>query len=116
FCALASAENCPSELRHRSLRLSLYDEAFERKLEAAAQYQALADEVRAAIIATGLDAFRVECFWPSTGIAANQSSPRRWEARAQALVAAGVHTEAIRYAEHMAPLVAKLARRTKQAA
>ena len=80
----------------------------ERKLEAAAQYVELASEVRVALIASGLDAFRVECFWPATSVSNALPTPRRWEQRAEALVASGVHAQAIRYRDHVAPLVAQL--------
>ncbi len=114
FINSPDANACPAELRRRSLRLLLYEEAFERKLEAAAQYVELAAEVRAALIASCLDAYRIECFWPSTGLAASAS--RRWEQRAQSLVAAGEYPQAIRFREHIAPLVTKLQRTARQAA
>jgi hypothetical protein len=94
----------------RGVRLSLDEEAFARKMDAASRYRALADEAAGAFAAYGADAFRVE-FLRALGEAA--LPPATWiphyETVGEARVASGRYQTVLRYGAHVRPVLSALA-------
>ena len=132
FTLVGSPGRCSEELRPHSLRLSLDDAAFARKLSAARNYPELQAEVESAL--NGVDSerfrkdpvlaqrvrsdfgvtevnnFRVECLRPvhsSSTLAANGDTPF-YEVYGERQVKAGHYKLVLRYREHMLPLAAAL--------
>jgi hypothetical protein len=104
-------EGHASVLTTRTLRLVLDDAALTRKIAAARSYPELKREVEDALTAYGEDVFRVECFQcANRWVAATPIQIPRYERHGERLVAAGVYTKAVRYTEHMVPILSELER------
>ena len=92
------------------MRLTLDDEAFERKLAALSRYQGLAGEAAAAFERYGKDAFRVEFL---RRVVVDQPLPsRQWvpyyEEVGAARVKAGTYASVLTYAAHVKPIIETL--------
>ena len=95
-----------------AIQLKLSADAFARKLAAARRYEPLRDEYENAVATVGLDAFGVECFWPTprpvvwfrTG-----STPPYYERHGERRVAEGCYPAIVRYGQHLEPLIAHVA-------
>lgn len=94
-----------------AIRIALDEPAFTAKLAAARRYDALADEVGAAIATHGADAFRVECLSPVVpGAHRNDGPPPFYERWGELRVEAGHYPRVLRRREHVVPLAVALAR------
>ena len=95
--------------RGQGLRLALDDRAFARKLAAAERYSLLAREAEAAFDQHGREAFRVEFL---RHVDVSMPLPVSWmpyyEEVGEARVRAGVYSSALRYADHVKPVVEAL--------
>jgi hypothetical protein len=90
-----------------TIRLTLDDDALERKLAAAYAYPELVGEVEAAIQRDGIDGFRYECLHPvdnRTSWAPDRKSKPHYEVHGESRVASGKYQRPLRYAEHIVPL------------
>jgi hypothetical protein len=91
------------------LRLRLDDEAFARKLNAAARYAALKAEAQAAFDRYGQDAFRVEFL---RDVIERPPPPASWipyyEEVGEARVRTGTYTSVLRYGTHVKPVIERL--------
>lgn len=97
-------------LRDQSYRIELDSEALDRKVTACLGYTELAGEVQAALNRWGRAAFAVETLRPAiteSGLAPFVGQPA-YEAHGLQAVAEGRYAEAVRYAEHVEPLVEEL--------
>lgn len=93
--------------------MELDENALARKLAAAAAYGPLRHEILPVLARHGEDAFRRECFWPSSAEAAlrrQRTTPPFYETYGARQVAGGHYTRVIRYREHLAPLTEALRR------
>lgn len=134
FTLIGPPDQCPEDLRDRSLRLTLDDAAFTRKLSAARNYPELQAEVETALNGTGnqtltghsklaerlstisgvTDAshFRVECLRPVNSHALTftplQGDPPFYEHYGEKQVKSGYYKHVLRYSEHMLPLARAL--------
>jgi hypothetical protein len=100
---------CPAELAVAALWRRLDDAALARKIAAARSYPELKDEVESALAAYGEGAFRLECLRPaSAAVHRGRRAAPRYEQHGEALVAAGIYPETVRYGRHVAPLLARL--------
>jgi hypothetical protein len=100
----------PPFSRGRALRIELNPDRLRRKLDAAAHYHELKDEIDAALARFGPEAFRQELLWPV--------DPRRdfvafadppfYEQYGQKQVEARVYRQVIRHEEHMLPLLERI--------
>jgi hypothetical protein len=98
------------------LRLTLDDEALERKLNAAANYPEMAAEVRAAVERFTAAAFRVECLTHAGHEIGRDFQPDEvpyYERYGEQQVAAGLYADVLRQREHMVPLVTALRRHAR---
>jgi hypothetical protein len=88
------------------LRLMLDDQAFTRKLEAAARYTSLEAEAEAAFDRYGQDAFRVEFL---RRVVDGPAPPPSWipyyEQVGEARVRAGRYASVLRYGSHVKPVI-----------
>jgi len=90
-----------------TIRLTLDDDALERKLAAANAYPELAGEVDAAMQQDGIDSFRYECLHPVDNRMSwvpNRNSKPHYEVHGASRVASGKYQRLLRHAEHMVPL------------
>jgi hypothetical protein len=97
--------------------LVLDDAALARKMAAAWSYPELNCEVEQTLVAYGEEAFRhecLECAAPQGAMSAAATS--RYERHGEALVAAGIYREAVRYEQHVAPILDDLQRPRRVAA
>jgi hypothetical protein len=111
FTLIGPPDECPTELRPWRRSLSLDEEAFSRKLEAAYAYPELAAEMEAVFRGVGVDAFRHEFLRPAHRTTAVNDSLRprpQYEDFGERRVGDGLYDEVIRYREHMQPLAAAL--------
>jgi len=96
-------------------RLLLDDQTLRRKLTAARDYRELKREVEELIERYGEEAFRTETLRP-TGQATNGPHlPKRYELHGEALAAAGIYPAAVRYEEHVMPILDELLRMRRAA-
>jgi len=94
-----------------AIKLTLDDQALERKIAAARGYPELAGEVQSAVARHGLESFRHECLHPVDNRKSwtpDRSSQPHYEIHGQSRVAAGKYRRAVSYADHIAPLEAAL--------
>jgi hypothetical protein len=98
----------PEARARETIRLSLDDAAFARKLAAARTHEALAAEIAASVAAEGRDAFRVESLRRIRGRPAEFVDPPFYERYGECLVAAGHYPRVLRYRDHFAPLAAAI--------
>jgi hypothetical protein len=110
FTLVGPPDQCPEDLRDRSLWLNLDDEAFARKLSAARNYPELQAEVETAL--NGANRFRVECLRPvnshSLAIGSLEDDPPYYEQYGEKQVKSGYYRQVLRYREHMLPLARAL--------
>ena len=110
FTLVGPPDQCPEDLRERSLWLKLDDEAFARKLSAARNYPELQAEVETAL--NGSNRFRVECLRPvnshSLAIRSSEDDPPYYEQYGEKQVKSGYYKHVLRYSEHMLPLARAL--------
>jgi hypothetical protein len=112
FALEAPPNQVRPELRERSYRIELDDAALDRKITACLAYTELVAEVQAALDCWGREAFAVECLQPAiteTGLAPFDGLPA-YEAHGLQAVADGRYGEAVRYGEHVEPMVEELRR------
>lgn len=107
FTTVGRPDTCREEQRSALVRLDLDDEAFTRKMDAVRGYPELAAEAESALRSVGESAFRIECLRPVQP-GALPDLPPFYEEYGQRQVAAGRYRQAIRYADHMAPIAAVL--------
>lgn len=102
--------DCPEELRPKSLWLELEEHALTRKLRAALDYPELAKEVHVALQTLGRDAFRDECLRPVARLwqAGEWSTAPEYERHGEQQVAAGHYPEVVRYEQTVLPIVRAL--------
>lgn len=89
------------------IRIQLDQQAYERKISAALEYEELRLEVEKAIRDQGPSAFKVECLRPVSNheVGAQFSiTPPYYETHGEARVAAGHYFEVIRFRRHFLPL------------
>jgi hypothetical protein len=110
FTLVGPPDQCPEDLRDRSLWLNLDDDAFARKLLAARNYPELKTEVQTAL--NGANRFRVECLRPvnshSLAIRSLEDEPPYYEQYGEKQVKSGYYRQVLRYSEHMLPLARTL--------
>lgn len=96
--------------RGDGLRVTLDDEAFARKLEAAKRYAPLAAEAAGALTEHGLDAFRIEFLRRLVPLDIPPASMvPYYEEVGEARVQAGRYTSVLRYGAHVRPVISALA-------
>lgn len=108
FLLVGAPHVCPPELRDGAIWVRLDDDALERKLDAARSYPELTMEVDAALTRHGLEPFRVECLRPvSTSPSCDAAAAAQpfYETHGEKRVAEGVYAEALRYRDHVLPLI-----------
>jgi hypothetical protein len=117
FLLAGPPDACPSHLREGALWLSLNDQDFKRKMNAAQSYPDLWPEVANALNVNGPDAFRVECLRPVRDSTQGYilEEPPFYERHGENRVATGVYRQVLRYREHMLPLVEAIRRQVEQA-
>ncbi|MFO0841825.1 MAG: hypothetical protein U0797_05415 [Gemmataceae bacterium] len=118
FPLMGRPDNCPEGLRHRALWLRLDESEVARKLAAARGYPELAEEVNAALAASGEDAFRFECLrpvnrWDGEWFAG--AEPPFYERHGERRVHEGHYRQVVRCRDHVAPLAERLWRFTEGA-
>ncbi|MGB9369335.1 MAG: hypothetical protein WCE79_25335 [Xanthobacteraceae bacterium] len=103
---------CPVEDRPEAIFLELDDDAYQRKVDAARAYSALAQEMNQMLAHhKNANAFRVECLRPvryGLEIADRFAHPCLYEWYGEKQVAAGIYREVIRFRDHIAPLAEHL--------
>jgi hypothetical protein len=114
--AVVAAPDCAGGAVDGAVRLVLDEDAFERKMAAAAAYPEMAAEIGAALARFSADAFRVECLVPAAPAVDEALAPAGapfYETFGERQVAAGVYAAALREREHMRPIVASLRRHVR---
>ena len=108
FCLTEWEQHCQERHDSRCMHLRLEDEMLRRKLDAAAGYVEMKDEVRQAIAERGEEYFRVECFRKvSRPLAQVEDSGKPYyETWGEQRVAQGEYGSVIRLNEHMLPVMA----------
>jgi hypothetical protein len=104
-------DQCPAEDRTEAIFLTLDDEAFARKMEAARAYPEMATEMERVLKIYTTDVFRVECLRPvryGLDVGHRFQHPCIYERYGEKQVAAGIYREVLRFREHVAPLAAHL--------
>jgi hypothetical protein len=91
--------------RGSGLRLTLDDEAFARKMDAAARYESLRLEAEAAFERYGRNAFRVELLRSVEGEPPPESWAPYYEQVGEARVRTGRYASVLRYASHVRPVI-----------
>src|ERR1044071_8638284 len=107
FC-LTEWEQSRQDVHDRQcLHLRLGDDLLRRKLEAAAAYVELKEEVEKAIAARGEQYFQIECLRrvSSLGTESEPMSKPFYETFGERRVAEGGYTSVIRYQQHMTPVL-----------
>ena len=110
-------DECPNEMRDKSICVALDDEAMQRKLAAAEDYPELKNEVDAARKKFGDAIFATECLRPTTDSAPYLDDTDEipfYEKHGEARAASGFYTDVIRRREHMLPLTRRLWQRAIQ--
>src|SRR4030095_6648660 len=100
---------CVMGLCRGAIKLTLDDQALERKIAAARGYPELTGEVQSAVERHGLESFRHECLHPVDNRkrwTPDLSSQPHYETHGQSRVAAGKDRRAVSYAHHIPPLEA----------
>jgi hypothetical protein len=92
------------------VRLTLDDDALDRKVDAARSYGEIAADVDAAIHRYGRDAFRLECLRPMRPIdlPVASNTPPFYEAHGALRVEGGHYEDVIRFADHVRPVALAL--------
>jgi hypothetical protein len=101
--------------RPRAQRLRLDDQTLQRKVAAARGYTELRREVDELLGRWGEEAFRTETLWPTGPATSRPHLPKRYERHGEALAAAGVYPAAVRYEEHVMPILEELQRMRRAA-
>jgi hypothetical protein len=112
-------DECPAEDRADAIFLTLDDEAFARKMQAARAYAEMAAEMARVLEIYTTDVFRVECLRPvryGLDVGHRFPHPCVYEQYGEKRVAAGIYREVLRFREHVAPLAAHLAAHCRAAA
>jgi len=107
FSLTNSPEHHPRRSAGQLIRLQLDDQAYERKLSAALEYEELKLEVEKAIRDHEPSAFKVESLRPVGNHEVGEqfaATPPYYETHGEAQVAAGHYFEVIRYRRHFLPL------------
>jgi hypothetical protein len=107
-------DECPPEDLADAIRLELDDVALQRKLQAAAGYPEMANELERALANHGRASFGVECLRPvryGLDAGGRLTHPPFYESYGERQVAAGIYREVLRFRDHMAPLAEELGRR-----
>jgi hypothetical protein len=100
-------DECPAEDRADAIFLTLDDEAFTRKMEAARAYPEMAAEMERVLEIYTTEVFRVECLRPvryGLDVGHRFQHPCIYERYGEKQVAAGIYGEVLRFREHIAPL------------
>lgn len=101
----------PPGLTERAVELDLNEAELADKLRAANGYPELAAEVKKAVAADGVDAFRKEVLWRHPlwhGFDGLPEEPPYYEAYGEKQVVAGIYDCVLRYREHLHPLLQSL--------
>ena len=104
-------DDCPSEIRDKSICIALHDEAVRRKLAAAEGYPELKAEVDVAREKFGDAPFAIECLRPAADAAPHLEDTDEvpfYEKHGEARTASGYYDDVIRRREHMLPLTQRL--------
>jgi hypothetical protein len=107
----APPDECPAEDRADAIFLTLDDEAFTRKIEAARAYPEMAAEMERVLKIYSTDVFRNECIRPvryGLDVGHRFQHPCVYERYGEQQVAAGIYREVLRFREHVAPLAVHL--------
>jgi hypothetical protein len=108
FTLVGRPDVCPENLRADAIRVDLDDSAIARKIAAARGYSELQSEVEAAVAKFGERVFATEYLLPAdaaASLARFREAPPYYETYGEQQVAAGHYPEAIRFREHVEPLV-----------
>jgi len=114
FAVEGPPDVCPDEDRADAIVLTLGEDAYRRKLEAAQLYSELAVDLARMTATHDLAAFRVECLRPvryGLDIGHRFEHPAIYEGYGEKQVAAGLYREVIRFREHLVPLATRLGER-----
>lgn len=104
-------DDCPTEIRDKSICVALDDEALRRKLAAAEAYPELKTEVDAAREKFGDAPFAIECLRPAADAAPHLEDTGEvpfYETHGEARNASGYYVDVIRRRKHMLPLARRL--------
>lgn len=104
-------DDCPNEVRDKSICVALDDEAVRRKLAAAEGYPELKTEVDAAREKFGDAPFAIECLRPAADAARHLEDAGEvpfYETHGESRTASGYYVDVIRLREHMLPLARRL--------
>jgi hypothetical protein len=104
-------DDCPTEIRDKSIRVALDDEALRRKLAAAQAYPELKTEVDTARQKFGDAPFAIECLRPAADAAPHLEDSGEipfYETHGEARKASGYYADVIRRRKHMLPLARRL--------
>jgi hypothetical protein len=104
-------DECPAEDRADAIFLTLDDEAFTRKMEAARAYPEMATEMERLLQIYTTDVFRIECLRPvryGLDVGHRFQHPCIYERYGEKQVGAGIYREVLRFRAHVAPLAAHL--------
>ena len=107
FVLEAGPDACPDASRAAARWLRLDDDALDRKIDAALQYDELRPEVHAALERYGRAAFAVECLRPVTTAPMSDTFADElpaYERYGEQRVRDGRYTEIIRYRQHVLPV------------
>jgi hypothetical protein len=107
FCLTEWEQNCEDLHDSRCLHLRLDDDMLRCKLNAAAGYGELKEEVQKAIAARGEQYFQIECLRKVLAVAAEDTHAAKpyYESFGEKRVAEGEYVSVIRYKEHMLPIL-----------
>jgi hypothetical protein len=111
FVLESRPDSCPEASRDAATWLRLDDDALDRKIDAALQYDELRPEVDAALDRFGRHAFAVECLRPVTKApmpAAVEGELPAYERYGEQRVREGRYSEIIRYHQHVLPVRAAI--------
>jgi hypothetical protein len=107
FCLTEWEQNCKDLHDSRCLHLRLDDDMLRCKLNAAAGYGELREEVQRAIAARGEQYFQIECLRKVSAVIAEDAHAAKpyYESFGEKRVAEGEYVSVIRYKEHMLPIL-----------
>jgi hypothetical protein len=113
FCLTEWERNCQDVHDRQCLHLRLEDELLRRKLDAAANYIELREEVQQAVTARGERYFQIECLRKLSCLPGEEELLGKpfYETFGEKRVAEGGYTSVIRYRQHMAPVLEALGER-----
>lgn len=105
-------QECPAGDRDQSILLTLDDEAYRRKVEAARGYPEMAAEIDRTLARNDAADFRTECCLPvryDFNFESRFLQPCFYEKHGEKQVATGYYSQVIRFRDHFAPLATYLA-------